>query len=151
MGAVQMRQPRVRVQWADHRRGRQLSLVFALFTLEPVGVHMVYRGEADTLPGNISCLHGKKENERRHSFGDGTASRFGCERLQRGGNRGYVPSRTTSTARSVDCSFLSKQRGQGGSFHSVRKGSCRDFQSFHDQQDNRNSRQMCRCVSSLWR
>lgn len=60
-----MRQPRVRVQWADHRRGRQLSLVFALFTLEPVGVHMVYRGEADTTTALLGMCNFKHDNDRR--------------------------------------------------------------------------------------
>lgn len=66
---VQVQRRRVRVQRTDHGRRRELSLlVFALFSLESVGVHVVYRGKANAVDVLSTWERGGWVQERAYLF-----------------------------------------------------------------------------------
>jgi hypothetical protein len=71
-----MRGPVVRMQRARHGGQRVLSLILDLFTLDSVGIHVVDRRKADSLPA--SCIYSFHHWE---SFGRVFIT-LGCEMRQ---------------------------------------------------------------------
>ena len=67
MGGMQMRRARVRVQWAGHGRCREFALIFTFFSFEPVGVHVIDRGQADTMTTELAN-DGKGNNKEGPTF-----------------------------------------------------------------------------------